>query len=86
MEDLHSQLGVGEDASPAEIRLAFRRWAASHHPDRGGDSARFAVVAAAVDRATAARPSVDGYRRTSTYAVRRWAKRHWQRRRHPRVH
>jgi len=29
-----SVLGLGEDASPADIRAAFRELAAAHHPDR----------------------------------------------------
>lgn len=34
-------LGVGPGASPREVRAAFRRFAAAHHPDRGGDPDRF---------------------------------------------
>jgi hypothetical protein len=34
-------LGVGPSASRGEVRAAFRRFAAAHHPDRGGDPDRF---------------------------------------------
>lgn len=35
------QLQLREDASHADIRAAFRRQAAQHHPDRGGDPEQF---------------------------------------------
>ena len=34
-------LGVTPAASPREIQAAFRRYARLHHPDLGGDPARF---------------------------------------------
>jgi molecular chaperone DnaJ len=34
-------LGVGKGASADEIKKAFRRQAVEHHPDRGGDEAKF---------------------------------------------
>lgn len=34
-------LGVGPEASRDELRTAFRRFAADHHPDRGGNPERF---------------------------------------------
>ena len=37
-------LGVSEDATPAQIREAFRRLALRHHSDRGGEDERFKVV------------------------------------------
>lgn len=37
----HEVLGIGPEASPDEVRAAFRRFAAQHHPDHGGDTATF---------------------------------------------
>ena len=37
-------LGIGEDATPAQIREAFRRLALEHHSDRGGQDERFKVI------------------------------------------
>jgi len=34
-------LGVDERSTPDEIRSAFRKAALLHHPDKGGDRARF---------------------------------------------
>ncbi len=39
--DYYEVLGVGKDASPDEVKKAFRRAAVEHHPDRGGDEAKF---------------------------------------------
>ena len=39
--DYYEVLGVGKDASPDEIKKAFRKAAIEHHPDRGGDEAKF---------------------------------------------
>lgn len=43
-------LGVGQDASPAEIRAAYRAKMARAHPDRGGTNAEAARLTAARDR------------------------------------
>ena len=37
-------LGISEDATPAQIREAFRRLALTHHSDRGGEDEQFKVV------------------------------------------
>jgi molecular chaperone DnaJ len=42
--DYYEILGVGKDASPDEIKKAFRRMAIEHHPDRGGDEAKFKEI------------------------------------------
>lgn len=42
--DYYEVLGVSKDASADEIKKAFRRAAVEHHPDRGGDEAKFKEV------------------------------------------
>ena len=39
--DYYEVLGLNKDASDDEIKKAFRRIAIEHHPDRGGDEAKF---------------------------------------------
>ena len=39
--DYYEVLGVKKDASADELKKAFRRAAVEHHPDRGGDEAKF---------------------------------------------
>lgn len=47
MGDLYEVLGVGRDATKAEIEAAYREAARKSHPDHGGDAARFRAVTAA---------------------------------------
>lgn len=42
--DYYEILGVGKNASADEIKKAFRRAAIEHHPDRGGDEAKFKEI------------------------------------------
>lgn len=42
--DYYEILGVSRDASADEIKKAFRRLAIEHHPDRGGDEAKFKEI------------------------------------------
>jgi molecular chaperone DnaJ len=42
--DYYDILGVSKNASADEIKKAFRRAAIEHHPDRGGDEAKFKEI------------------------------------------
>ncbi len=42
--DYYEVLSVNKDASADEIKKAFRRAAVEHHPDRGGDEAKFKEI------------------------------------------
>jgi molecular chaperone DnaJ len=42
--DYYEVLGVGKNASADEIKKAFRRAAVQHHPDKGGDEAKFKEI------------------------------------------
>lgn len=42
--DYYKTLGVNRNASPDEIKKAYRRLAGQHHPDKGGDTATFQKI------------------------------------------
>lgn len=44
MTDPYSTLGVPRTASQDEIKRAYRKLAAQHHPDKGGDTAKFQEI------------------------------------------
>ncbi len=44
MIDYYAALGVSKTATADEIKLAFRRLAGTHHPDRGGDTQKFQAI------------------------------------------
>lgn len=42
--DHYQTLGVAKNATPEEIKKAYRKLASQHHPDKGGDTAMFQNV------------------------------------------
>ena len=44
MKDYYKMLGVSRDASTDEIKKAFHRLAHQHHPNKGGDEAKFKEI------------------------------------------
>jgi len=49
MKDYYHALGVSQNASDDQIKKAFRRLAAQHHPDKGGDQKKFQEINEAYD-------------------------------------
>jgi len=49
MTDHYATLGVAKNASQDEIKRAFRKLASQHHPDKGGDTAKFQAIQSAYD-------------------------------------
>lgn len=49
MQDHYSILGVSPTATPDEIKKAYRKLANQHHPDKGGDQAKFKDISVAYD-------------------------------------
>jgi curved DNA-binding protein len=49
MTDHYNTLGVGRDANPEQIKSAYRKMAAKHHPDRGGDTSTFQNIQSAYE-------------------------------------
>jgi molecular chaperone DnaJ len=49
MTNLYDTLGVAKNASADEIKKAYRKLAREHHPDQGGEEARFKEIQGAYD-------------------------------------
>jgi len=47
--DHYSTLGVGKNATPDDIKKAYRKLASKNHPDKGGDTAIFQQIQTAYD-------------------------------------
>ena len=50
--DPRKVLGVAANATPEEIKAAYRKLASKHHPDKGGDTAKFQEIQRAYDTLT----------------------------------
>lgn len=44
MTDYYNILGIAKTASQEEIKRAYRKLASQHHPDKGGDTAKFQQI------------------------------------------
>ena len=51
-EDAYRLLGVSRGADEAEIKKAYRKLAMQHHPDKGGDPAKFKEISNAYETLT----------------------------------
>lgn len=49
MSNYYDILGVSKEASPEEIKKAYRKLALEHHPDKGGDENKFKEIAKAYE-------------------------------------
>jgi len=47
MTDHYTTLGVNKQATPDEIKKAYRKLASQHHPDKGGDKEKFQEIQSA---------------------------------------
>jgi len=47
--DHYKTLGVAKNATPDQIKTAYRKLASVHHPDKGGDTAKFQEIQSAYE-------------------------------------
>lgn len=47
--DHYNTLGVAKNATPEDIKKAYRKLASQHHPDKGGDTSTFQKIQTAYD-------------------------------------
>lgn len=52
MTDAYQTLGVARNATDEEIKRAYRKLAGKHHPDKGGDTAKFQEIQTAYETLT----------------------------------
>lgn len=52
MDNAYKTLGVPKGASVEEVKKAYRKLASQHHPDRGGDTAKFQEIQSAYETLT----------------------------------
>lgn len=52
MQNPYQTLGINQEADATEIKRAYRRLASQHHPDKGGDKAKFQEIQSAYDTLT----------------------------------
>jgi DnaJ-class molecular chaperone len=49
MINYYQTLGIDQDATPDQIKRAYRKLASQHHPDKGGDKNKFQEIQGAYD-------------------------------------
>ena len=54
-------LGISTNASEDEVKKAYRKLAAKHHPDKGGDAEQFKKIKAAYEQITNPKPEPQGF-------------------------
>lgn len=55
--DPYKILGVERGATPEQVKAAYRKLASQHHPDKGGDTARFQEIQAAYEQINSGKAS-----------------------------
>lgn len=61
MSKYHDILGVAADASKDDVKKAYRKLAGQHHPDKGGDEAKFKEIKEAYERITSPEKFADEF-------------------------